>query len=153
MSQDFEKPFTSPPTIFSVSLIVGLLIGFFVPIPLLPGATRFFLGPVLILLGVFCIVRSIKDIEGAGTTYDPYEQSTALVTVGVYRYSRNPGYLGLAIAQFGLAVVFNTAWVLVTGVIAIFVTTRFVIRLEERKLTDKFGVPYQQYQDKVRRWI
>ncbi|MEY1555957.1 isoprenylcysteine carboxylmethyltransferase family protein [Yoonia sp. R2331] len=153
MTQEFQKPFTSPPTIFSVALVLGLLIGWLMPWRVLPLPLQLILGPLLIAAGVFVIWRSIQDIETAGTTYDPYSASTALVTAGVYRHSRNPGYLGLAIIQFGVAILLDNLWIVGTGIIAVLVTSHFVIRLEERKLTRAFGDPYTSYMQQVRRWL
>ena len=156
MTQDFRKPFTSPPTIFSVALFAAIAMGLLWPASL-PGGLPLWLqltsGPLGILLGVLLIVRSIKDIEAAETTYDPYAASDALVTSGIYRFSRNPGYLGLAVMQIGIAMLFDSLWILFTAALAIAVTTQFVIRLEEAKLAAAFGDAYQAYRQRVRRWI
>lgn len=95
----------------------------------------------------------MTSIDRAGTTYDPYAVSTALVTTGIYRYTRNPGYLGLAVIQFGLAVMIDSIWILLTTIIAIAVVNQFVIKLEEEKLGRSFGQEYQNYIKQVRRWI
>ena len=153
MNTDFEKPFTPPPTIFLVALFIGIGLGVFFPWSVFPWLVQATLGPLLVLVGVFAILQSMKDIEAAATTYDPYDVSTALVTSGIYQRSRNPGYLGLAIIQLGLAITIDNMWIVATGLIAVIVTTHFVIRLEERKLTDAFGEAYTAYQKRVRRWI
>ncbi|WP_170328004.1 methyltransferase family protein [Ruegeria arenilitoris] len=153
MIQDFQKPFAAPPTIFSVSLIVGLLVGFLLPWSVLPWVVQLVLGPLVILAGVLTVHSSIREIEAANTTYDPYDVSTELVTSGIYQYSRNPGYLGLAVIQCGIAVLLDNVWIVIAGLIAATVTTVFVIRLEERKLTDAFGESYTDYQKHVRRWV
>lgn len=152
MTPEFRKPFAAPPTIFGIALILGVIFGFVVPAPALPLAVQLTLGPVLILCGVFLIVRSIRDIEAAGTTYDPFAASTELVTTGIYRYSRNPGYLGLAVIQLGAAVALDNIWIAVSGVFAVLVTTRCVIKLEEAKLAATFGEPYADYCRHVPRW-
>ncbi len=153
MSQDFQKPFTSPPTIFSVAVFVGIGLGLWVPCSALTWPVQATFGPLLILIGVMAIRKSMQDIDAAETTYDPYDVSTQLVTSGIYRRSRNPGYLGLALIQLGLAIAIDNMWIIATGVVAVLVTTRFVIMLEEKKLTDAFGAPYQDYMARVRRWI
>ena len=150
---DFQKPFASPPTIFGITLLLGVEIGLFFPWPVLPWFVQIGLGPLIVLAGVLAIRQSIKDIETAETTYDPYAASTHLVTSGIYQHSRNPGYLGLAIIQLGAAVLFDNVWIVLTGAVAICITTYFVIRLEELKLTNAFGGPYTDYVNRVRRWI
>ena len=153
MSQEFQKPFAAPPTIFLAALIVGVGAGLLAPIPVLPFGVQIAVGPLIVLGGIRIIARSIRDIETAGTTYDPFAASTELVTSGIYRFTRNPGYLGLAIIQTGLAVLLDNPWILLTGLVAVIVTTTFVIRLEERKLEDAFGEAYAAYRSRVRRWI
>ncbi len=73
------------------------------PFPMLPGIVQYIVGAAMIATGVVVITWSISEIANAETTYDPRGAPTALVTSGPYRYSRNPGYLGLAIIQIGIA--------------------------------------------------
>ncbi len=153
MNQDFQKPFATPPTIFTVALLLGIGLGLLFPWPVLAWPIQATLGPPLVLAGILVIRQSIRDIQAAGTTYDPFDVSTALVTSGIYRRSRNPGYLGLALIQLGFAILLDNIWIVATGLIAVIVTTRCVIQLEERKLTDAFGASYTAYMKRVRRWI
>ena len=132
---------------------MGALFEFLVPFALLPLWPRLVVGAVLVVAGVLLIRASMRAIDDAGTTYDPYAPSTALVTVGIYRYTRNPGYLGLAVIVVGIAIVFDSVWIVLADGLAILVTTRFVIQLEEEKLSRCFGQPYDDYVARVRRWI
>jgi protein-S-isoprenylcysteine O-methyltransferase Ste14 len=153
MVNDFRKPFAPPPIIFGVALLVGLGIDFACPLAQLSLWIQLLSGTPVIVAGIMLIRNSMQDIDGAGTTYDPYAPSTALVTSGIYRYTRNPGYLGLAVIQLGLALTIDSPWIALTAVAAIMVTTQFVIKLEEEKLTNTFGQNYQEYLGRVRRWI
>ncbi len=153
MSEDFQKPFTSPPTIFMVATIVGLLLkliigGAFILLPM-----QIILGLPVIAFGVFCIYSSIKDIENAETTYDPYSQSENLVTTGIYKYSRNPGYLGLFFIQIGIGILFDSIWVILLAFLAAYITSKYVIRLEEDKLSKRFGEDYENYRENTRQWV
>ena len=153
MVSDFRKPFAAPPTIFGVAFLAGLGMGFIYPSPSMPLWLQLGSGVAFIAGGVLLIRSSMRSIDGAGTTYDPYAASTALVTSGIYRQTRNPGYLGLAIIQIGLALMIDSPWIALSVVVAIIVTSQFVIKLEEEKLTRTFGQEYQDYLGKVRRWI
>lgn len=153
MTEDFQKPFAAPPTIFGVALIISAAFGFFVPFAMLPMLVQLSLGPLLIVAGGLIIRSSIREIAAADTTYDPFDVSTNLVASGVYQYSRNPGYLGLAVIQVGFAVLLDNIWVAIAALVAALITTVFVIRLEEKKLMDAFGEPYLAYKSQVRRWI
>jgi len=99
------------------------------------------------------IRKSMQEIQASNTTYDPFAATTALVMSGIYRFSRNPGYLGLAIIQLGLAIVIDNVWIVLADIVAVIVTTVFVIKLEEEKLLTAFGQDYAEYCARVRRWI
>lgn len=97
---------------------------------------------------------AIASFRRARTTVNPLKPDpTALVTTGVYRRSRNPMYLGM--------VLFLLAWCTYLGdVVALFAVpalaaylTRFQIVPEERVLADRFGLAFDDYRDRVPRWI
>jgi protein-S-isoprenylcysteine O-methyltransferase Ste14 len=153
MVNDFRKPFTPPPVIFGVALLAGLSIDFIYPLPMMPLWVQLPAGLAVITAGVLLIYSSMRRFHAAGTTYNPYAPSTALVISGIYKRTRNPGYLGLAIIQLGLALSFDSPWIVLATVLAVIVTTQFVIKLEEEKLTRAFGEEYRNYLGNVRRWI
>lgn len=153
MVDDFRRPFAAPPTIFGVAFLIGLGVDLVYPQPLLPLWPQLAIGAVFVVLGVLFISSSMRSIDEAGTTYDPYAPSTELVTSGIYGYTRNPGYLGLAVIQLGLAFLLDSPWIAIAAFIAVLVTTVAVIRLEEEKLARTFGNDYHEYLTRVRRWI
>ena len=153
MVEDFQKPFTAPPVIFGVACLIGLAISLIDPRPQLPLWLQLVTGTLVIASGVLLIRSSMRSIDGAGTTYDPFAPSTVLVISGIYRYTRNPGYLGLAVIQLGLALLTDSPWIAITTVVAVMITTVFVIKLEEEKLTRAFGQDYRNYLSRARRWI
>jgi protein-S-isoprenylcysteine O-methyltransferase Ste14 len=83
----------------------------------------------------------------------PTKPSTALVTDGIYRRTRNPMYLGLSLILFGIAFAADSLWFLIVLTIAIFAVTKLAIEPEERYLADLFGTPYRDYKSRVRRWF
>ena len=87
------------------------------------------------------------------STGDVLVHTTALVTTGPYRISRNPGYLGLALAYAGIAVLAHAVWVLAMLVPALVVVDRMVIAREERYLERRFGEQYSSYKRRTRRWL
>ena len=153
MTSAFRRPFAPPPLIYLTATIVGLIIDFTYPVPLMPLLHQLVIGGIVIVVGTLFIRASMTSMGRGGTTYSPYSASTALVTSGIYRYTRNPGYLGLAIFQLGVALVVDSPWVALTAFIAVFVVDQFVIRLEEQKLVDTFGQQYDAYRARVRRWL
>ncbi len=153
MGEAFRKPFAAPPTIFGVALIFSAVLGFIIQINLLPLSVQLVFGPAFIVGGVLLIRSSIREIAAGATTYDPFDISTSLVTSGIYQYSRNPGYLGLGVIQFGFAVLLDSVWIAGAALAAAMVTAIFVIRLEEEKLSHSFGQVYLDYKIQVRRWF
>lgn len=89
----------------------------------------------------------------AKTAVQPWKPSTALVTDGVYRFTRNPIYLGFAITYLALAVGLDTPLALVLLIPCLLVVDRFVIQREEAYLAARFGAPYDAYRQNVRRWL
>ena len=89
----------------------------------------------------------------AGTPVIPYKPSTALVVDGPYRFSRNPIYLGMAALYVGLAFLLGWMWALVLLPVALVAVDRLIIAREEPYLERRFGQPYVEYKQRVRRWI
>ena len=110
---------------------------------------------LLLIAGVILSVSAIRRFRQHDTTVHPTnpEKASAIVTTGVYRYTRNPMYLALALVL--------TAWALKLGNVAALVgvplfvayMTQFQIKPEERALRELFGAPYDDYLNSVRRWL
>ncbi len=84
---------------------------------------------------------------------NPYQPTTAIVTEGPYRFTRNPIYLSLAVLYAGLAVMANALWSLLLLLAVMLIIHYAVILPEERYLEQKFGEEYRSYKAKVRRWL
>ncbi|MGO2387344.1 MAG: methyltransferase family protein, partial [Psychrobacter sp.] len=97
----------------------------------------------------------VAQFKKAQTTVNPHtpEKSTNLVTSGIYRYTRNPMYLGLVLVLLGWA--FYLSHLLPFMLVPVFMIymTRFQIQPEEKMMAQKFGREYQVYLSRVRRWI
>ncbi|MBH0187416.1 MAG: isoprenylcysteine carboxylmethyltransferase family protein [Nitrospira sp.] len=91
----------------------------------------------------------------AHTTPNPMKPSSAsfLVTSGIYRFTRNPMYLGLALLLIGWALYLANILALLFLPAFILYMNRFQIKPEERALTDRFGQKYFEYASRVNRWI
>lgn len=112
------------------------------------GLTLVSVGSVISFLGIFELVR-------ARTTINPMHpgSTTTVVSAGIYRLSRNPMYLGLALAGLGFAI-WQSALVGYPLVVACCTyLTRFQIIPEERALVARFGIEFREYMSRVRRWI
>jgi protein-S-isoprenylcysteine O-methyltransferase Ste14 len=76
-----------------------------------------------------------------------------VITSGPYRYSRNPIYLGFAISGVGIALAFNTCWMLFSVLAFVLIANKHVIEKEEDYLEEKFGEAYANYRRTTRRWL
>ncbi len=122
------------------------------------GAAESLRGPlalVLMAVGTALIVAARVALNRAGTTWHPTEsgRTTALVTSGVYRFSRNPTYLGMEIVLLGWAVVLASPAAGLVSALFVAYIARFQIQPEELVLSVSLGQDYRDYSKRVRRWI
>ena len=145
-----------PPLLLWFLFAGGMLgVAWLVPALSFPSVGRRIIALALFATGVAVAVAGVLAFRSKGTTVNPMTPaaSSAIVASGVYRYSRNPMYLGFFLALAGLAVYLSNipAALLLPAFVAYL--TRFQIRPEERALVAKFGTRYTQYMGRVRRWI
>jgi len=155
VDQDSAGVKFAPPAAFIGTLVVGLALGKLLGSPDLPlnHATERGLGSLATLLGVGIMLSALGLFRAAGTDPKPWKRSTALVTDGVYRWSRNPMYFGMALAYAGIAVWMDSLVTLLLLIPLLLVIQREVIEREELYLAGKFGERYLSYKSAVRRWI
>ncbi|MGI9289393.1 MAG: methyltransferase family protein [Pseudomonadales bacterium] len=112
-----------------------------------------YLGGAAILLGIGLAVWAGGGFKKADTDMVPFKNVTALVTDGIYRYTRNPMYLGMALVLLGTALLLSS--LLAMLVIPVFlgvIQARFILP-EEQMLRELFGSDYEEYCRRVRRWL
>jgi protein-S-isoprenylcysteine O-methyltransferase Ste14 len=121
----------------------------------LPITYRVVVGVVFAAVGIAIIVAGFVAFFRADTTIDPTrpQRTTALVTIGVYAFSRNPMYLGLLLLLVGWAVYLASPAALIGPLILCLYLGRFQIVPEERILAKLFGTALTDYCAKVRRWL
>jgi protein-S-isoprenylcysteine O-methyltransferase Ste14 len=151
--QDKAGVVAPPPLIYMGALLFGLLLNRRSPIGFLPrsiarGLGWPFLGGGVLLLGWF--ERAMRQ---ADTPASPYKPVSHIATEGPFRYTRNPGYLSMAMIYTGIASLANALWAILLLPGALLVIQRGVIEREERYLERNFGQEYLRYKSQVRRWI
>ena len=119
----------------------------------IPNIVRIAAGVALFLIGMLLGGRGLALFRLAGTEVRPWMPSTALVTSGIYRFTRNPMYLGLTLCYAGLSLLADSAIALLCLIPLLVIITYGVIKREEHYLEVKFGEDYREYKGKVRRWI
>jgi protein-S-isoprenylcysteine O-methyltransferase Ste14 len=141
-----------PPLIYGVPLLAGLLLDRWMPWRILAERTTLPAALLLVLLG-FIALPAVLAFRRARTHPEPWKPTKALVTVGPYRYSRNPMYLGFTLCYAGLAIWQNSVWPLIALPAVLMVVQVGVIQREERYLAGLFGDAYLAYRARVRRWL
>ena len=143
-----------PPPI--VTLVFGLSIyfsrGMF---PAVEAWHSFYLGIFLFFLGFFILISAVKLFRNDKTTVNPLspEQATKLVTNGIFKHSRNPMYLGMAVILASVAVFFNIIGGIIFMALFCLYITKFQIIPEEKAMKELFAQDFEQYMQATRRWI
>ena len=142
-----------PPIVTITFVILAHLLGRFVRLPFELPLVIQDIGFALIVIGFLLAVVAFLEFRKADTTLDPHGSVSALVTSGVYQFSRNPIYFGFLLMVIG----FPLNGGLYSGVLVapFFVVTMnsLVIEKEEAYLEEKFGDAYTGYKRRVRRWL
>lgn len=106
-------------------------------------------------VGITISLAGVLEFRRARTTVNPLnpQAATAMVTSGIYRYSRNPMYLGLLFVLVGWALWLSNVIAFLLPPFFVFYINRFQIEPEERALSAKFGEAFRKYRRLVRRWL
>ena len=142
-----------PPLLYGIAFVVVLALRWFWPMPIFDHSVALWPGLALVLLGAGIAIWGRNVLQAAGTNVNPSLPTTAIVTSGPFRFSRNPLYMALTLVYTGLTLAFNTWWGIVVLVPLLMLVHRGVVLREERYLEQKFGETYRQYCSKVRRYL
>ena len=143
-----------PPPILAL-----LMIGLVYLSSLLIGSVSFdyqaSLSVLLVIVGLSCALPSFSLFARNKTTISPFtpSESSVLITEGMYRYSRNPMYLGLLLLIIAATIWFGTWFGIIISLFFILLINILQIIPEEEALLQIFGEDYLEYKKKVRRWI
>jgi protein-S-isoprenylcysteine O-methyltransferase Ste14 len=141
MSETKDNPGTivRPPIALLIAFVAGLVLEWLQPLPFVPSRLPLtWIGVLLFAAGLALLIWAFRSFREAGTNVQTSEPTTAIVERGPYGFSRNPIYVAMFLALTGLAIGFNSLWVL-----AMLVPFYLVIR---------YGV-YLAYKSRVRRWL
>ena len=111
------------------------------------------LGGSVILVSFILIFLSVGLFRQNTEDPNPITQTNRLITNGIYKYIRNPMYLALVIFQIGLGISLSFLHISLMSIFTIITLHYFVIKREETYLKKLFGVDYESYKTKSKRWI
>ena len=142
-----------PPVYLVVALLVMAALHFLVPLGRFIEPPYSYFGVLPLVGGIVMAATASSAFRRAGTPVLPFERSTALVTTGLYRFTRNPMYLGMLLILAGVALLFGSVSTLLPIPVFAWAIQRNFIVGEERFLEEIFGAQYLDYKRQVRRWL
>ncbi len=144
-----------PPLVMLVSASLGWLAARIWPAARFDLPGRWLWIGALVATGVLVAGAGIREFRRASTTVNPLapERASALVAGGVFRFTRNPMYLGMAMCLIGFALWLGNAAALTAVPAFTLYISRFQIAPEERALAARFGAQFDAYRARVRRWL
>jgi len=157
-SDDGTQPTTAgvaapPPLIFGAALAAGLALGRGTPSDERGAKIARVVGAAAIPAGLLIGLAAVGALKRAGTNLNPYRPTTAIVTSGVFGFSRNPVYVGMTSVYIGVALLARSLPALVLLPVALALLDRGVVDREERYLERRFGEAYRRYRSEVPRWF
>jgi len=151
---DTANVIVRPPLAWGLAIIVGLAPNWLLPLPFMPVHLPVgWIGAVVFVLAIALGVSAVVTMTKAGSNVPTNRPTTTIVAYGPYRFTRNPIYLGMFLGQIGLAIAFNSLWLVMTLVPFALVIRYGVVAREEAYLARRFGDVYHGYCSRVRRWL
>lgn len=142
-----------PPVLVAIFVILMSLLRVLLPGPVIVPEPYNWLGLVILVAGPVISLMAARQFDRAGTNIKTFNDPQVLVTDGLFRWSRNPMYLGLALFLAGLAIILGTLLPLLIAAAFAVIADRWYIGFEERALRRTFGERYEAYARITRRWF
>lgn len=142
-----------PPVILLVTILLQIGLHLYLPIATIVPDPWHWAGIGFIAVGIIIIGSKAVAFRKAETTIIPFQESSSLLVTGLYRYSRNPMYVGMVAILIGVATLTGSLSPFIGPILFVPVLNARVIQHEEVMLEDQFGQSYRDYKSRVRRWI
>ncbi|WP_179188073.1 methyltransferase family protein [Kiloniella majae] len=142
-----------PPFFFLICIVLMGLLGTYYPVIRFLQYPWTLIGLLDLIGGLSITVIAGAQFMRAKTNLKTFNKPDQFVTSGLFKFSRNPMYLGFAISTFGIALYLGALSPFLICVLFILVADRWYIAHEEVVMAETFGEAYMDYKAKVRRWI
>jgi len=142
-----------PPRIAMALVVLAAVIHVSLPSQSTRPLSLTYLAGALVSAGFVLMMLAWWQFKERKIAICPTEPTEGLITDGIYRFTRNPMYLGMVLMLGGVAVFFGTLPFYVATGVYFFLINRWFCRYEEEKLLAAFGEDYEHYRSNVRRWI
>lgn len=151
--QDHASVKIHPPILLLIHIGVAWLLDRFIALPVVVSPMIRNLGLALAGISFLLGLLSLYAFTKARTTLNPHGSVKTIVSSGVYRFTRNPIYLGMVLMLIGFPLAFGNVWGIPLAPVFILLMNKLVIEHEEAYLEKKFGEAYTGYKSRVRRWL
>jgi protein-S-isoprenylcysteine O-methyltransferase Ste14 len=144
-----------PPLLYVLIFIASVFIQKKIPIAdaLFQSQAIKIVGIIFLFIALFFLFRSLRQFFQSKNTLILIKPASSLQTTGIYRISRNPMYVGLAILYLGISCFIGNWWNIILLPLLFLIVQEFIIKSEEKYLVLEFGQQYEEYKRKVRRWL
>ncbi len=144
-----------PPIVLVVFLVLMRMVALWDPIRLADSGFILAVSLLTLIMGCLLALSGVLDFARARTTIDPLhpDKATQLVTGGVFRFTRNPMYLGMALVCVSAAIYWHSPLALLGVVGFVAYIQYFQIHPEEQAMQRLFGQQFTDYQQRTRRWL
>ena len=144
-----------PPLVYLLAVLAGVLLHWLLyPLPIaLPSGVRIGLSVAAALAGVALLGAALGLFRRTGQDPRPWASTPAIISTGVYRVTRNPMYVGVALLQAAIGLGVANGWIVALVPVSLAVVYFIAVRHEEAYLAGKFGAAYVAYTATVRRWL
>jgi protein-S-isoprenylcysteine O-methyltransferase Ste14 len=142
-----------PPVLALIFIAIAYVAKWAIPIPFVVPTVLRLIGFGMVILGFLLGVAALLAFRKARTTAHPHGMVSAIVTDGIYRFTRNPIYLGFLLMLIGFPLNGGNFWGILLAPIFVMSMNSLVIEKEEAYLEKKFRDVYTGYKSRVRRWL
>lgn len=142
-----------PTTYFFIGVCSILIFHFIIPVIQIIYMPWKLSGLVLIIVGIYLNLSADNNFKRNSTTVKPFQESNALIVNGVFKFTRNPMYLGMTLILLGESILLGTLSSFTVPVTFLLIMQYRFIKTEESMLKETFGEEYIKYQQRTRRWM
>jgi len=142
-----------PPAYYGAAFATGMFLHRAVPLDMPGRPASAVVGGVVVAAGLALDLAAVATVIAHHTTIVPHHPVSRLIISGIYRFSRNPMYTGLAVMVAGGALLAGTWWPLILLPLALLAVRKLAIDPEEAYLAGRYGSTFADYRRSVRRWL
>lgn len=153
--KDSPGVYIPPPLIYILIFLFGLFLQKKISINdfVFHLQTTKIVGISLLVISLFFLITSLQKFFQTKNTLILIKPASSLQTNGIYKLSRNPMYVGLAIIYLGITCFIGNWWNIILFPVLLLIIQEYIINREEQYLNRRFGQEYRNYKSKVKRWL